>query len=251
MPRFVEIGGCPVPTGHEFDLAVRYVIARTGATPVTVYRGSEPSALRILHANGKHSQGELANATAAQKAAWGIRGSANPEGGSTHDLHKGGAFPGNPTDPIPDYECGMDWPDWAVPAVIRAFSELGMGAWRPYPGSPNETQHVCCRKPPRFTTRQRLLVEPLKPRAKGEAVRAVQILLVRGGFLPADFDVAEKVGTYGPAMVAAAKRAQRKLGLTPDGVIGVRTFDRLQSRYGWRVWKGVLARRRKRKTARR
>lgn len=231
MARFVDVGGCPVPTGSDFHLAVRYVALRVGTNPTTVYRGSEPEALRILHAHGKHSQGELrALAEAGRGAEAGIRGMPNREGESTHDLHAGGAFPGPRTRRIRDFQCGMDWPDAVVPAVIAAFAELSMGAFRPYPGSLNERQHVCCKHPPRFTSSKRIYVDPVRRGDKGTVVRHVQILCRRAGNYRGR--VARRTGSCGPVLEKAIRATQRELGLKPDGVWGAKTDAAAVRRWG-------------------
>jgi hypothetical protein len=233
LPRFVDIGGCPVPTGHEFDRAVRYAVRRVGVNPTTVYRGSEPEALRIMHAHGKHSQGELHALWAAGRAGeFGIRGEPNREGTSTHELRSAGIFSASLTARIPAYQCGMDWPDAVVGRVIEAFGDLDMGAFRPYPSSFNERQHVCCRRPPRFTPAQRIYLDPVKRGDKGEVVRHVQILCKRAGNYRGR--VARRTGTCGPILVRAIKATQRELGLKPDGVWAPTTNARAEKRWGRR-----------------
>jgi GH24 family phage-related lysozyme (muramidase) len=235
MPRFVEIAGCPCPA--ELAPFVREVMRRTGSAPVTIYRGSEPDALAILHAHGKHSQAELvALAAAGRGAEAGIKGTPNPAGQSTHELCSDGrAFPspvGSKLDPM---QCGMDWPDADVPRVIKAFEQLGCKPFRPYGASTNESQHICCRaEGGRLSVLARLRSDPISPGDRSELVRTVQVYLVRAGLLPQDFDVAERVGTYGPKMVAAVREFQRRHRLDDDGVVGPKTFAALRRRFGRR-----------------
>ncbi len=70
MARYIEVGGCAVPTAYEMPLAIRYVMKRTGATPSSIARTDTPEVRRILNAHGKHTQVQLVNATPAQRAAW-------------------------------------------------------------------------------------------------------------------------------------------------------------------------------------
>jgi lysozyme len=235
MPRFVEIAGCPCPV--ELAPFVREVMRRTGVSPVTIYRGDEPAALRILHAHGKHSQAELVQAyNEGRAASLGINGQPNPPGFSTHELFNDGtAFPvprGAKLDPM---QCGMDWPIHAVPTVIREFEKLGCDPFRPYGAASTEAQHICCRaEGGRLSILRRLASDPIEPGDRSEAVRTVQVYLVRARLLPQDFDVAERVGTYGPRMVAAVKEFQRRHRLEVDGIVGPKTFAALRRRFGWR-----------------
>lgn len=229
MARFVDVGGCAVPTAADMHLAVEYVMRRVGVAPTTVYRGNEPEARAILNRHGKHTQQQLWDASPAQRAAWGVMGVPNPPGQSTHEMRAAGIF-GPPTAPIPAFKVGQDWPPEAVPAVIRAYAELGCDAFRPYPTSANERQHICCRRPPRFTMAQRLYVDPLGPGDKGELVRGVQILMRRGGFYRGS--VAARVGTFGPALARAVKRFQGHVGLPADGVWGPKTDAAARRRWG-------------------
>jgi GH24 family phage-related lysozyme (muramidase) len=235
MPRFVEIAGCPCPA--ELAPFVREVMRRTRSAPVTIYRGSEPDALAILHASGKHSQAELvALAAAGRGAEAGIKGTPNPAGQSTHELCSDGrAFPGPVGRRLDPMQCGMDWPDADVPRVIAEFAKLGCEPFRPYGASTNESQHICCRaEGARLSLLARLRSDPINPGDRSEAVRTVQVYLVRARLLPQDFDVAERVGTYGPKMVAAVKEFQRGHRLQIDGIVGPKTFAALRRRFGWR-----------------
>jgi GH24 family phage-related lysozyme (muramidase) len=235
MPRFVEIAGCPCPV--ELAPFVREVMRRTGSAPVTLYRGDEPGALAILHAHGKHSQAELvALAAAGRGAEAGIKGTPNPAGQSTHELFSDGtAFPGPKGRKLDPMQCGMDWPEADVPRVIAEFAKLGCEPFRPYGASTNESQHICCRaEGGRLDALARLRDDPLNAGDRSELVRTVQVFLVRARLLPQDFDVAERVGTYGPRMVAAVKQFQGAHRLEVDGVVGPKTFAALRRRFGWR-----------------
>jgi GH24 family phage-related lysozyme (muramidase) len=235
MPRFVEIAGCPCPA--ELAPFVREVMRRTGSRPTTIYRGSEPDALAILHASGKHSQAELvALAAAGRGAEAGIKGTPNPAGQSTHELCSDSrAFPGPVGRRLDPMQCGMDWPEGDVPRVIAEFAKLGCEPFRPYGASLNEAQHICCRaEGARLSVLARLRSDPINAGDRSEAVRTVQVYLVRARLLPQDFDVAERVGTYGPKMVAAVREFQRRHRLEVDGIVGPKTFAALRRRFGAR-----------------
>ena len=235
MPRFIEIAGCPCPA--ELAPFVREVMRRSRSAPVTIYRGSEPDALAILHAHGKHSQAELvALAAAGRGAEVGIKGTPNPAGQSTHELCSDGrAFAGPVGCKLDPMQCGMDWPDADVPRVIAEFEKLGCEPFRPYGASTNESQHICCRaEGGRLNILTRLRSDPINAGDRSEAVRTVQVYLVRARLLPQDFDVAERVGTYGPKMVAAVEAFQRRHRMKVDGIVGPKTFAALRRRFGWR-----------------
>lgn len=235
MPRFVEIAGCPCPV--ELAPFVREVMRRTGSAPCTIYRGDEPGALAIMHAHGKHSQSELVALRAAGRAAeFGIRGTPNAPGQSTHELFSDErAFDGPVGRKLDPMQCGMDWPDADVPRVIAEFAKLGCEPFRPYGASTNEAQHICCRaEGARLNVLTRLRDDPLEAGDRSEIVRTVQVYLVRARLLPQDFDVAERVGTYGPRMLAAVEQFQTAHRLRVDGVVGPKTFAALRRRFGWR-----------------
>ncbi len=231
MPRFVEVAGCPCPA--ELAPFVREVMRRTGVSPVTIYRGSEPDALAIMHAHGKHSQAELYKAwNDGHGAQYGIAKSPDRPGTSSHELRSdGNAFAGPPGRALEPIQCGMDWPIAAVPQVIAALEALGCDPFRPYPSSAAEAQHVCCRAEGELDPAARLASDPLVLGDHSKLVRTVQIYLKRGNYLPDDFDVAEKIGTYGPVIVEAVEKFQREHGLDDDGKVGKLTFAALKRRY--------------------
>ncbi|MGN6189751.1 MAG: glycoside hydrolase family protein [Conexibacter sp.] len=234
MPRFVEVAGCPCPA--ELAPFVRTVMRRTGVAPVTIYRGSEPDALAILHAHGKHSQAELRAAWEQGRAAQlGIRGIPDMPGQSTHELRSDGrAFPGPIGRVLDPIQCGMDWPIPAIDHVMAELNRLGCRPIHPYGSATTEAQHVCCTVEGRLGVLARLRTDPIMPGDHSEIVRRVQVYLVRAGLLPHDFDVAERIGTYGPRMVAAVIRFQQSHGLDDDGIVGPKTFAALRRRFGAR-----------------
>src|SRR6266511_5812273 len=141
MPRFVEVAGCPCPA--ELAPFVRTVMRRTGSAPVTIYRGSEPEALRVLHAHGRHSQAELRRAwEEGRGAALGIRGVPDLPGQSTHELRSDGrAFPGPVGRELDPIQCGMDWPIPAIDRVMAELRRLGCDPSHPYGSATTEGQH--------------------------------------------------------------------------------------------------------------
>lgn len=240
MARWVEIAGCPCP--RELAPFVREVVRRTGVAPVTIYRGDDAEALRILHANGKHSQRELYDA-ALRGEGWrfGIRGTPNPPGQSTHELRSDGrAFPGPVGRALPEIQCGMDWPLWAISHVKAEFAKLGCRPIHPYPGT-TEAHHICCTRAGKLSPTLLLASDPLEPGDRDPLVKDVQVFMKRAGRY--DGEIAEKVGTYGPVLGAIVKRWQREHDLTADGVVGPKTYAAMRRRYGWRRWLRILKRR--------
>ncbi|HYV17329.1 MAG TPA: peptidoglycan-binding domain-containing protein [Conexibacter sp.] len=232
MPRFVEIAGCACPA--QLAPAVLHVMHATGSSPLSLYRGEDPQAVAILHRNGKGTQADLV----ADPRRYGVIGTPNPVGQSTHELCSDGrAFRGPIGRRLAPIECGQDWPDADVDRVMAAYRKLGCAPIRPYPGG-TEHHHICCTRLPakRIDPLLVLGVLPLKPGERSARVRMLQVYLVRGKLLPRRFAAAHRRGTYGPVSVAAVQRFQRRLGLEPDGVVGPRTFAALRRRYGWRIW---------------
>jgi hypothetical protein len=106
--RWRVIDGCPCP--RDVAPYIYIVLRGAGQTAAAIYRGDDKKAGRILHRYGKHTQRELANATAAQRAAWGVQGTPNPPGYSEHELRSDGV--GNPHVPrggkLEGWQIGVD-----------------------------------------------------------------------------------------------------------------------------------------------
>jgi peptidoglycan hydrolase-like protein with peptidoglycan-binding domain len=62
--------------------------------------------------------------------------------------------------------------------------------------------------------------------ASGPDVRAVQEILEALGFYRGDID-----GIYGPGTADAVRRFQAAHGLTPDGIVGPNTYDKLMEAF--------------------
>ena len=150
-PKWLVIDGCPVP----YDIApyVYLITRRAGQRCASVYRGEDPAAKRILNAHGKHTQGQLVNATPAQRAAWGVMGTPNPVGLSQHELA--------------NWRCGVDSggdTSRDKRATNKAAHHYRCSIHHPYPDSPVEGHHW------QFTK---------KPKARGPLMRARVIYLRR------------------------------------------------------------------------
>jgi len=130
---FRVLQGNPCP-----DRIAPYIAVITaGSTVNSIYRGSD--AASILHAHSKHTQAEIHRM---------YPSTSNPEGQSTHDGHKGGAFPGRPTDRAEWWMQGWDVNDGDVERVIAAAHRRGWEVFRPYPRGA-EFHHLCFAVQPR------------------------------------------------------------------------------------------------------
>lgn len=215
MSRFTTIDGCPVP--NALAAAVLEVKRRTGQSLVTCYRGDDPEALAIMHAHGKHSQGELYAAwERGEAAAYGILGTPNRPGQSTHEQRSDGrAYPGPVGRKLADFECGMDWPDAAIPAVMRAFTAIGAVPVHPYTTGA-EYHHINLRHPP-------VLFRTLKVGMRGPRVGiAMHRLAICGYFKRSGF-------YFSRHAEQVVRQFQRDHGLTPDGQIGPVTWRNIEA----------------------
>lgn len=97
--KFRVIDGCPCPA--SIAPYTDRVLKRADTPASSVYRGDDPAARPILHAHGKHTQREIANASAAQRRAWGVTGTPNAPGNSEHELRRN-------FKPIPEWQQGVD-----------------------------------------------------------------------------------------------------------------------------------------------
>lgn len=132
-PPLRVIQGCPCPE----RIAPYIAVITAGSTVNSIYRGSDAAA--ILHRHGKSTQAEIHRA---------YPGISNPEGQSTHDGHRGGAFPGRPTDRAEWWMQGFDVNDGDVARVKAAAHRRGWEVFQPYPRGA-ERHHVNFVAPPR------------------------------------------------------------------------------------------------------
>jgi len=224
MARFVEIDGCPVPVAKA-DV-VRECKRRSGGVLQSCYRGDDPEGVAILNRNGKHSQRQIVNATAAERAAWGVLGTPNPVGRSTHEGYSDGvAYPGPVGRPLEDWQIGEDWRDEDIERVMRAYTEMGLAPIHPYAAGV-EYHHVNPTKPPR-------LFRPLK---RGSIGPRVGLLTHRIRIIEQHHPRAERpkklcpyTGRYGDAVWAHVKALQYNLGLKPDGIVGPVTWRNIEA----------------------
>jgi hypothetical protein len=142
------IGGSVAPT--QMIPFLQALQRETGCTYNSIYRGDD--ALTILHQLGKHSQREIANATPAQRVAWGILGTPNPPGRSTHEIFSDGVpYAGPIGRKLEWWQCGIDVDNNHVVAVINAAARRGWQLFRPY-ASGVEFHHLNFRAQPRSIT---------------------------------------------------------------------------------------------------
>jgi hypothetical protein len=219
--KFVEIDGCPVPTGAA--PVVREIKQRTGMRLTSCYRGSDPAAATILRRFGKSTQAWL------YRAYWVLRlpgyNPANQPGFSTHECFNDGvAFSWAPRGhAIPGWAVGQDWPNGARAA--QAAREGGYVATLTYPNSLGERQHINCRKKPKIKT-----FRTLKLGSRGRAVQKLQVRLRTLGYLPASFKTGKTLG--GPT-VTGLKNFQHDHHLKADGVYGIHTHRQLLASVAW------------------
>lgn len=126
-PKFLVIDGCPVP----YDIApyIYLVLRRAGQLATSIYRGSDPAAVVILHRHNKMTQAEVHRAYPTIS---------NPEGFSQHDLHSDGSG-ANPHVPrggrLESWQVGVDsgTNDAAAKARIEAAARhYGWHVKHPY-----------------------------------------------------------------------------------------------------------------------
>lgn len=213
MARYQEIAGCPVPV--ELAGPIGNVIARTKQQPTSVARCNDPECVAILHAHGKHSQVEICDATPAERSAWGIVGTPNRPGQSTHELRSDGVAYGGPVGrKLAGWQCGMDWPDGSIPQVMAAFRAIGCVPIHPY-ASGAEYHHLNLAKAPRVPLR-------LVRGDRGPRVWLLTHRMAVAGLLP-------HPGLFFSAHVEQAIRAfQKRIHVTPDGIVGPVTWCNIE-----------------------
>lgn len=214
MARYQTIAGCPVPV--ELAGPVGNVIARAKQQPKSVARCNDSECLAILHAHGKHSQQEIWDAYEQGRGAeFGIVGTPNRPGQSTHELRSDGvAYRGPVGRKLAGWQCGMDWPDGSIPQVTAAFRAIGCVPIHPY-ASGAEYHHINLAKPP-------VWVATLKRGARGPRVWLLTHRMAVAGLLP-------RSGTFFSLHVEQQVRAfQKQIHVTPDGVVGPVTWRNIE-----------------------
>lgn len=143
--EFLVIDGRPCP--EMVAPYVYLVLRRARQTATAIYRGDDPAARPIIHAHGGHTQRELANATPAQRLAWGVEGTPNRPGFSEHELKSDG-------EANPHVPAGHDLEPWQVGidsgsdsehdkrAIVEAARHYGWRVRHPYSAG-IEGHHWC------------------------------------------------------------------------------------------------------------
>lgn len=214
--KYEVVDNCPVP--RLLAKRLRDLKAKVpGATLNSCYRGSDAESL--LAKLGKKSQRQLYEG---YKAGLPGYNPANPPGRSTHELRSDGvAYPGPVGRRLLWWQCGMDWDTEDVNRLMAAGNTLLWEMWRPY-SSGSEAHHINFRLKPILRTKKKRDPHPLlKAGDRGRAVKRVQHSLK---LLGADITVD---GIFGTETTNAVIAFQRQRGLTPDGVVGPKTWDAL------------------------
>src|SRR5262249_6733616 len=115
--QLAEIDECAAPPRLAAILAD--IKSKTGCSYASVYRGADAAA--ILNRFGKHTQQQLVDATPAQRVAWGVSGTPDRPGTSSHELRSDGvAYMGPVGRPLRWWQCGIDVDDDHVASFISA-----------------------------------------------------------------------------------------------------------------------------------
>lgn len=143
MSSWRVIDGCPCPA--VIAPYVYVVLRGAGFSAISIYRGEDPQAKAILHAHGKHTQGELRQATPRQRIAWGISGTPNPPGTSMHELRSDGRAKRGPAGRhLQEWEIGIDSGPNTKEAEERLEHEARKHGWsiyHPYTNATVEGHH--------------------------------------------------------------------------------------------------------------
>lgn len=96
--KFLVIDGCPCP--RDVAPYIYLVLRRAGQRAESIYRGTDPEAVAILHRHGKHTQAEIHRM---------YPSISNPAGRSEHELRSDGvAHPGPVGRKLEDWQVGVD-----------------------------------------------------------------------------------------------------------------------------------------------
>jgi len=224
VSRFRDIDGCPVPV--EIADEIIAIKARSGATLVSCYRGSDPDARKILRKHGKKTQRELWRES--QQPGSSIR--ANPPGYSTHELFNDGvAYSSRRGAKLKPWQVGQDWDIPHVRAVVGAASSLGFIATVTYPNSSYERQHVNFRKEPKLKIFRSLKRGQRSPRVSVIRKNLAYVLdpQSRKPYLHSANRLNGSNSYFDDTLYHALREFQRDHGLEDDGVYGYRTAKQL------------------------
>lgn len=155
--KYLVINGCPCP--YEVAAQVNIVLRTADQAATAIYRGSDPPAVKILHAHGKHSQPELyavsIHGPVSARVAMGLPpggGGVNRPGESEHELKSDGVGKDGPVGrDLPPRQVGVDSGQNTAhdrAAIEAAARRYGWVAHHHYDAA-NETHHWCFDAPPR------------------------------------------------------------------------------------------------------
>lgn len=123
--KFLVINGCPVP--RDVAPYVYLVLRRARQTASSIYRGTDPEAVAILHRHGKHTQAEIHRM---------LPSISNPPGRSEHELRSDGAArPGPVGRHLEGWQVGVDSGSNSPSnkaAIREAAAHYGLSASQPY-----------------------------------------------------------------------------------------------------------------------
>lgn len=225
--QLVKINCTAVPVVIEPD--IRAVHAKTGYWPISVYRG--PECEPIINPCGEHSQRQLVNASPAQRAQWGVLGTPNPIGRSTHECRSDGvAFSGPVGRIIEDGQCGMDYPNQSIPVVMWAFRVLGHRPFHPYT-SGVEYHHIDLLTPP---TRVVNFFLPLHvgQAGKSRASSGVFVYILSSRLKTCGY-LRKKTSKFDYPVRDAVIKYQHHHHMTMDGIVGEHTWAALKASERW------------------
>jgi hypothetical protein len=150
---------CPV--FNDIGPYLSLLFTDAGAAVTSIYRGDLAQAM--LNARGEHTQRQLANASAAQRAAWGVLGTPNQPGHSTHELFSDGvAYPQlQDGDPLLWWMQGFDVPAEHADSVIEQAAAHKWTLHRPY-SSGVELHHLNFKRRPSPTPHTILRISRLR-----------------------------------------------------------------------------------------
>jgi hypothetical protein len=139
MTHLCVVQECPVYA--DIGPYISLLATDAKATIDSIFRGA--AGTKILNRYGKHSQPQLCDATPEQRIEWGILGTPNAAGFSTHELFSDGvAYPYIPRgEKLEWWMQGFDVNDADVDRVKLQAAEHGWELWQPYPGS-DENHHL-------------------------------------------------------------------------------------------------------------